>query len=141
MNVIEFYDKIIEVFPPEKLMVDAFVDPVLNNEAFPGIQFIYPNGAFYSPLDTDADTLMFCTPLEGPFYRFPVVGAIINSKHGKWWWVKVVVKMPDGKLIFSYSMHINEKKEKIKKEIGQLCGNNWYGLNNSVPKLVNSELV
>ncbi|HUU88220.1 MAG TPA: hypothetical protein VMX17_10765 [Candidatus Glassbacteria bacterium] len=136
MNVIEFYNAVLELFPAEKLMVKAFVDPTLNNEAFPGIQFIYPNGAFYPPLRSDADTLMFCTPLEGPFYRLPVVGAIIINKYGKWWWLQVVVKMPDGKLIRSYSIHIKEKKAKIKKEIGLLCSNNWYSLESAVPVLI-----
>ena len=141
MNVIEFYNAISEVFPVEKLIVDAFVDPFLNNRPFPGIQFIYPNGAFYPPLNVDADTLMFYTPLEGPFYRLPVVGAIIGHKYEKWWCVKVVVEMPDGKLFYSYSMRINEKKKKIKKVIGDLCSNKWYKIKSSVPVLINSELV
>ena len=141
MNVIEFYNAVLELFPAEKLMVKAFVNPALNNEVFSGIQFIYPNGAIYPPLRVDADTLVFITPLEGPFYRLPVVGAIIGNKYEKWWCVKVVVKMPDGELFYSYSIRINEKKEKIKKEIGNLCGNSWYRLESSVPVLINSELV
>ena len=140
MNVIEFYNSVLEVFAAENLMVDFFVDPTLNNEDFSGIQFIYPNGAIYPPLRVDADTLMFCTPLEGPFYRLNVVGCIIsNVKYGKWWWVKVVVKLPNEKLMHSYSMHIKGKKSKIKKEIGELCGNAWYSL--KPLSLINNELV
>jgi hypothetical protein len=136
MNVIEFYNAVLEVFDAENLMVAFFVDPTLNNEVFPGIQFIYPNGAIYPPLRVDADTLVFTTPLEGPFYGLNVVGYIISDKsHDKWWRVKVVVELPDGELASSYPLHVCGDKDKIKEGISHICGNNWYSEKLSVISL------
>ena len=142
MNVIEFYNSVLEVFDAKQLGTSIFSDPTLNNEGFPGIQFIYPNGAIYPPLRVDADTLVFVIPLEGPFYRLNVVGCIISEKsNDKWWDVQVVVEMPDGELASSYPLQVYGGEDIIKEGIGNICGNNWYSVNSSVISLQKNELV
>ena len=146
MNVKEFYNAILEIFPREILMVDSFVNPTLNNCRFSGIQFIYPNGAISGALNVHADTVLFNTPLEGPFYRLPVIGAIMNvlpeyDEDDNWWCVRVVVRLPGGNEASSCSIHINEDGDRIRKGIGYLCGNRWYKTTSTAPRNFKYELV
>ena len=141
MNVIDFYNKVLESFPREKLSVGMFVNPTFNHHGFDGIQFVYPNGAICPPLNKDADTIIFANPLEGPFYRLPVIGvSISDNNYGGWWKIMVTAELPDGETTSSCGICIKEDKEKIVKEITNICGNIWW-IKSSLISETKSELV
>ena len=132
MNAIEFYNLMREKFPHDRLRVGQFVNPMFNHHAFPDVQFIYPNGVIIPPLNSGANHIILADPLEGPFYRLSIVCAIFCDKHCEWFDVSIVVQTSDGELLSSCPISIKGKKMSIKKEIGDLCGNEWYQVDTTV---------
>jgi len=128
MNVTELYERVVSTFGHGRLNVWYYVNPILNHRDYSYIQFIWPFGGSVPPINPNATEMVFADPLEGPFYRLPVVGLefVEATKEGDPHAVSAIVKLPNGKLSHSCAMFISGDAASIRKELGEMVDNSWY---------------